>query len=658
MHTSTILALLAIPNALAAPPLSQEISIRNAELAQGLTRREYQEAAIRSLGDKSYAPYKVDCPSGWTWIRNATEGLAQGEKDFLTKRQSKTSPAVNTMASSHGIPNPPRTPTIGVALAGGGYRAMLTGLGGIMGMMNQSSEGSASGIGGWLDGVTYWAGLSGGSWATGSFMANGGTLPSDLLANLWNLDSNLIFPEDGKLSFYTSLATEVNAKSDAGFPTQITDLWGLAIASHVLPTQYQLSNTPNLTFSQLPSVVQQLGDADLPMPIIIAAEREAGELVVAENATVWEFTPYEFGSWAFGSVVKSIGAFTNMEYLGSELNNGSPNGSCYKGFDQLSYVMGTSATLFNSALLQINGTDTGLVTGLIEGFLQDLGEDQLDISRVPNSFANYNSGENPIADLEYITLVDAGETNQNIPIEPLLIPFREVDAIIAFDSSFDSTYTWPNGTALRTTFERAKILAENTGTEIRMPEVPSENGFINGGYNTRPTFFGCNDTTTPLIVYVPNYPWSGAANTSTYQLSYTDAEAQTVLYNGMRSLTLNGSIETWPTCFACALTDRSFGYTRENRTAECQSCLDTWCWAGDDNTTTPNTYDPVIGSVPPWLVSKGLTSNGSSGPTDAKGVNNTATQNTNTSSGTVRVGKMGMGLLSGMMGGLLLGSLV
>lgn len=88
------------------------------------------------------------------------------------------------------------------------------------------------------------------------------------------------------------------------------------------------------------------------MPIIIAAEyvvtpfglnaganfdgrREAGEIVIAENATVWEFTPFEFGSWSFGSTTKIRGAFTSLEYLGTGLNNAAPNGSCYKGFDQL-----------------------------------------------------------------------------------------------------------------------------------------------------------------------------------------------------------------------------------------------------------------------------------------------------------------------------------
>jgi lysophospholipase len=50
-----------------------------------------------------------------------------------------------------------------------------------MATMNQSAEAAASGIGGWLNGISYMSGLSGGSWATGSFMANGGMLPTDLV---------------------------------------------------------------------------------------------------------------------------------------------------------------------------------------------------------------------------------------------------------------------------------------------------------------------------------------------------------------------------------------------------------------------------------------------------------------------------------------------
>lgn len=63
----------------------------------------------------------------------------------------------------------------------------------------------------------------------------------------------------------------------------------------------------------------------------------------------------------------------------------------------------------------------------------------------------------------------------------------------------------------------------NMQVAIGMPEVPSVNGFVNGGLNQRPVFFGCNATATPatgnrtapIIVYIPNYPWSYYGNVST-----------------------------------------------------------------------------------------------------------------------------------------------
>jgi lysophospholipase len=53
-----------------------------------------------------------------------------------------------------------------------------------MGTMNESSEAAESGVGGWFDGASYMVGLSGGSWATGSFVANGGRSPLDLIQNV------------------------------------------------------------------------------------------------------------------------------------------------------------------------------------------------------------------------------------------------------------------------------------------------------------------------------------------------------------------------------------------------------------------------------------------------------------------------------------------
>jgi lysophospholipase len=183
--------------------------------------------------------------------------------------------------------------------------------------------------------------------------------------------------------------------------------------------------------------------------------------------------------------------------------------------------MGTSSTLFSGALVQLTAANaSSIIVDAIQSLLSSISDQENDIAAYPNPFAGWNN--TPVADFSQLTLVDAGLTNQNIPIEPLIIPYREVDAIIAFDSSADTTYSWPNGSALRTTFERAEVLAQTQDVSIRMPRVPSVNGFVNGGLNQRPVFFGCDaNNTTPIVVYVPNYPWSYYANVSTVSPTMT-----------------------------------------------------------------------------------------------------------------------------------------
>ncbi|OCF45536.1 hypothetical protein I317_00438 [Kwoniella heveanensis CBS 569] len=562
-------------------------------------------------GDVSYAPTKVQCPKDIEWLSD-TSSLVKGEQQFLVKREKVVQRAVEKMMKQHNLPTPPRTPIIGYAISGGGYRSMITGLGGLMGLMPNSPEAVAAGTGGWSDAITYMAGLSGGSWATGSWIANGGMLPLDLLKNIWSLDSNLIYPDNDKFYFYSNLIGQVDAKRETGLPAQLTDYWALALSEQLLPMEYRMKGHPDLTISQLPEVVPKLGNGELPMPIIIASQREEGEYVVAQNSTVWEFTPYAFGSWAFGSEKKVPGGFMPIEYLGTRLSGGQVNGSCWKGLDRLGFVMGTSATLFNGLLLELNSTNShNVIVRAVKDMLYNLGKGNFDVSRVPNPFKGWHEAENPLKEFEYLTLVDAGETDQNLPLEPLLIPERKVDAIIAFDASRQTTTSWPNGSSIHTTYTRAHIIDdddnadEKRGTKIDMPKVPTANGFVNGRLNTRPTFFGCEERETPLVVYIPQYPWTYYSNKSTFQLDYDIHAATETMLNGMRSLTLNLTVPTWSTCLSCALTDRSFSYTRDNRTAICQKCMDTFCWDGTNDDSTPQEYKPVMG-VPDWLEEKGL----------------------------------------------------
>ena len=87
------------------------------------------------------------------------------------------------------------------------------------------------------------------------------------------------------------------------------------------------------------------------MPIIVADERSPGELIVALNSTVFEFNPFEMGSFdptTFG--------FAPLKYIGSKFDGGNlaPDENCVTGFDNFGFVLGTSASLFNQFFLRLD----------------------------------------------------------------------------------------------------------------------------------------------------------------------------------------------------------------------------------------------------------------------------------------------------------------
>jgi lysophospholipase len=122
----------------------------------------------------------------------------------------------------------------------------------------------------------------------------------------------------------------------------------------------------------------------------------------------------------------------------------------------------------------------------------------------------------------------------------------------------------------------------------------------------------------------------------------------------MRSLTLNNSVSNWPTCLACAFTDRAFDYTSSNRSAECQECFNTWCWNGEDDQSQPSgEYEPVMGTKPSFLVSSNLTSGDNSpvnaaqpnAPTNAAQTSDTGAATPNYGAGMIGVGALAVGMI-------------
>jgi len=78
----------------------------------------------------------------------------------------------------------------------------LVGSGVLQGLDGRNETANDAKVGGILQLADYVSGLSGGSWATGSLAMNDWRTTQDLKDNVWDLESNLIIPEDDKVSTY------------------------------------------------------------------------------------------------------------------------------------------------------------------------------------------------------------------------------------------------------------------------------------------------------------------------------------------------------------------------------------------------------------------------------------------------------------------------
>lgn len=196
-----------------------------------------------------YAPATVDCPANRPSVRSASK-LSSNETDWLHKRRGKTTSAMKKFFGHASIPNfdaagyidkisgnSSDVPNIGIAVSGGGYRALMNGAGAIKAFDDRTDNSTAKGqLGGLLQSATYVAGLSGGGWLVGSIFVNNFTSISSLQTHedgaVWQF-GNSIFegPDSGGIqlldsaSYYHDIVDAVNAKNDAGFPTTITDYW-------------------------------------------------------------------------------------------------------------------------------------------------------------------------------------------------------------------------------------------------------------------------------------------------------------------------------------------------------------------------------------------------------------------------------------------------
>ncbi|GME82421.1 unnamed protein product [Ambrosiozyma monospora] len=268
---------------------------------------------------------------------------------------------------------------------------------------------------------------------------------------------------------------------------------------------------------------------------------------------------------------------------------------CIAGFDNTGYIFGTSSTLFNQGLLQLNTTSLpSVVQDLISHFLENVSEDDNDIAEYyPNPFYKTEWAEvDSIVEDTSLYLVDGGEDLENIPLVPLIQPEREIDFIMAYDNSMDTLQGWPDAVSIIKTYERQFT---NQSNHTAFPYVPDSQTFLNLNLTAKPTFFGCYsnnltdlmeevgaDNVPPLVVYVANRPFTFNSNTSTYKMSYENEEKIGMIENGFavttrKNLTLD---DEYRACIGCAILQRSRERLGMPLGPQCQKCFDEYCWDG------------------------------------------------------------------------------
>ncbi|KAJ0416684.1 lysophospholipase [Aspergillus carlsbadensis] len=536
-------------------------------------------AAIASSG-AAYAPTSVACPS--TGLVRDASGLSPGESDFYEKRKALADSALRKWLSRtsnlFAVGNT-TLPTIGLTTSGGGYRSLLVGAGVIQGMDARDSYESTSGL---FQALTYQSGLSGGGWLLSSLAGNNYPTISQLQDDLWEqaFQDGLLTPHNKNApEVYNRIAAEVAAKHEAGFDTTLTDPYGRLLS-------YQLFPGPgygaNLSLSSV-AEVSNLTTHAAPLPIIVClgVKTFEGEKVPGPNATIYEFTPFEFGSWD-----SDVSAFVATESLGTSFSGGQPVNSseCVQNYDNLGYVLGVSSNVFNQLSLSTpSSSSSAFLTdnslwAQVEATLNRVHETTTsDLFAVfANPFYGYTSATmqlnpaNRVADQEKLHLVDGGEALQNNPIWPMLQPARGVDVLFVNDNSADTVDSFPNGTEILTTYVQT---FNHNHTLTRMPYIPEVETFLEEGLNKRATFFGCDDPDRITIVYLPNTAYTFPSNVPTAKLQYSKAETRAMIRNGVAVATQDGE-EGWGVCLGCAILRKTEAVLPE----ACEACFGKYCY--------------------------------------------------------------------------------
>ncbi|KDQ08020.1 hypothetical protein BOTBODRAFT_148881 [Botryobasidium botryosum FD-172 SS1] len=604
----------------------------------------------------SYAPtVNVQCPSIplLRSVSPSNQSLSPQEANYVDARASglpsawkswiKDPSALGYDLAALGGADGSRFPKVGIAVSGGGFRAAQYGAGVLSALDARNDLAVSAGTGGLLQVASYMSGLSGGSWLLSSLTFHSfPTLHDLVLGNAdtggslhgWILDAHLFFPAKTSFAvppnpphlivslndnFLHRLFADVIYKATVGFKVSLTDSWARALSYHFLEGTTRSNFFDNSThgagilWSSIPQI-PAFQSHSIPFLIVVAdsvANNRTEDHRMPLWSTVYEFNPYEMGSWD-----PQLSTFMNVQYAGTPLNGGVPanDTGCVTGFDQAGFVFGTSSSLFNAIVDRVSGTVAGfdnavgkLLNNMLDALLKKAGVGKEDVANWPNPFKGINPGVFQHSTNDTLPLIDGGLNKENIPLGPLLVKARKLDFIVAVDGSANDNHTWPTGAALYATYNRTMTVVNST-SQAFPPIPPNRADFVTFGFNQRPTLFGCdpeqNPPEWPLLLYLPNSPPTDGSdpvtNTDTFKLQYTKLHTTLFLDAAHKSTTSGfvpgamGADPNWGRCLQCAALDRARYKSSPviPRSTFCQQCFSQYC------------YDPKSSSAPGAVVGR------------------------------------------------------
>lgn len=474
-------------------------------------------------------------------------------------------------------------PNLGLALSGGGLRALCFGGSILEAFDSRNEKANEAKVGGILQLANYAVGVSGASWLLGSWATSNFPPISTLLPN-WRLsEANDLWDWNVAKDYFTVYKT-VEEKKKSGFPVSIVDVWGRLISRHFIdqPSESKSHKGEDVLWSSIRQT-SHYQQREAPFVIAVTTSRPGkGEPFAPDSPT------YEFSAEEFGVFHPSLNVSIAIDHLGStSVLQNSEYGTCVRGFDNAGFVMALSSNIFSAGDSPKGQKRAKFLTAL-RPFINDENFE----GKIPNPFKGLGKSTNPAfngfqdIDRDIILMADSGLIHENIPLFPLIQPERQLDVVIAVDATADGKdkdetdlFSYPNGTSLYTIYSKTKLLSY---TGYHMPDIPNPiDGTFEGlGYNKRPTFFGCDDFQSPLIVYLPNYFSTEKTNMETTKMTYSPEEIENFFSNGFEIASQTSGTsqdEGWPVCLACALIDRQMSRNGTPRTTQCQECFKNYC---------------------------------------------------------------------------------